>query len=57
MKHDPDFYRNYGLGDTQCKIDVRTLKHQKSEYTLTVGKHSVTVSWKHESGGVLSRCR
>lgn len=39
-----NFHRNYGLGDTQCKIDVKTLKHQKSEYTLSVGKHSVTVS-------------
>ncbi|KAJ8312850.1 hypothetical protein KUTeg_010223 [Tegillarca granosa] len=35
--------RNYGMGDTQCQIDVKTLKHQKSEYSLTVGKHTVTV--------------
>ncbi|XP_061189547.1 microprocessor complex subunit DGCR8-like [Saccostrea echinata] len=43
--------RNYGLGDTQCKIDVKTLKHQKSEYTLTVGKHSVTVVCKNKREG------
>uniref|UniRef100_K1Q4T3 Microprocessor complex subunit DGCR8 n=1 Tax=Magallana gigas TaxID=29159 RepID=K1Q4T3_MAGGI len=43
--------RNYGLGDTQCKIDVKTLKHQKSEYTLSVGKHSVTVVCKNKREG------
>ena len=32
------------MGDTHVISDVKTLKHQKSEYSLTVGKHSVTVS-------------
>jgi hypothetical protein len=35
----------YGMGDTHVKTDVKTLKHQKSEYSLSVGKHSVTVSY------------
>ena len=39
------FNRNYGMGDTHVKTDVKTLKHQKSEYSLSVGKHSVTVSY------------
>ncbi|KAJ8312857.1 hypothetical protein KUTeg_010230 [Tegillarca granosa] len=43
--------RNYGMGDTQCQIDVKTLKHQKSEYSLTVGKHTVTVVCKNKREG------
>ncbi|XP_060064577.1 microprocessor complex subunit DGCR8-like isoform X2 [Ylistrum balloti] len=43
--------RNYGMGDTNCKIDVKPLKHQKSEYSLTVGKRSVTVVCKNKREG------
>jgi hypothetical protein len=30
------------MGDTHVKIDVKTLKHQKSEYSLSVGKLFLT---------------
>ncbi|OWF55992.1 microprocessor complex subunit DGCR8-like [Mizuhopecten yessoensis] len=43
--------RNYGMGDTNCKIDVKSLKHQKSEYSLTVGKRTVTVVCKNKREG------
>ncbi|XP_069134575.1 microprocessor complex subunit DGCR8-like isoform X1 [Argopecten irradians] len=43
--------RNYGMGDTNCKIDVKPLKHQKSEYSLTVGKRTVTVVCKNKREG------
>ncbi|XP_052075595.1 microprocessor complex subunit DGCR8-like [Mytilus californianus] len=43
--------RNYGMGDTHVKTDVTPLRHQKSEYTLTVGKHSVTIVCKNKREG------
>lgn len=43
--------RNYGMGDTHVKTDVKTLKHQKSEYSLSVGKHSVTIVCKNKREG------
>lgn len=33
------------MGDTQCQMDMKTLKHQKSEFTMTVGKHKASVSY------------
>ena len=36
--------RNYGLGDTSYEMDMRTLKHQKSEFIMRVGKHEAKVS-------------
>ncbi|XP_077869708.1 microprocessor complex subunit DGCR8-like [Saccoglossus kowalevskii] len=31
--------RNHGMGDTSVKFDVKVSKNQKSEYTMTCGKH------------------
>eukprot|EP00058_Branchiostoma_floridae_P003828 XP_002589316.1 hypothetical protein BRAFLDRAFT_77769 [Branchiostoma floridae] len=33
--------RNFGMADTDIKFDVAVGKHQKSQYTMTVGKHTV----------------
>lgn len=35
--------RNYGMGDTECVLDMKPLKHQNCEFTITVGKHTATV--------------
>lgn len=43
--------RNYGMGDTQCQMDMKTLKHQKSEFTMTVGKHKASVVCKNKREG------
>ena len=32
------------MGNTQCHMEMNTLKNLKSEFTMTVGKHSATVS-------------
>ena len=37
--------RNYGMGDTDCLLDMKPLKHQNCEFTITVGKHKATVSF------------
>lgn len=31
------------MGDTNFHMEMRSLKHQKSEFTMKVGKHSATV--------------
>ncbi|GAB1599064.1 microprocessor complex subunit DGCR8-like [Argonauta hians] len=43
--------RNYGMGDTQCQMEMKTLKHQKSEFTMTVGKHKASVVCKNKREG------
>lgn len=35
--------RNYGLGDMHINYSVNTLKHQRNEFTMKVGKHEATV--------------
>lgn len=35
--------RNYGLGDMHINYSVNTLKHQRNEFTMRVGKHEATV--------------
>lgn len=35
--------RNYGLGDKHINYSVNTLKHQRNEFTMRVGKHEATV--------------
>lgn len=35
--------RNFGLGDMHIKYSVNTLKHQRNEFTMRVGKHEATV--------------
>ncbi|GAB6030100.1 hypothetical protein CHUAL_005779 [Chamberlinius hualienensis] len=43
--------RNYGMGDTQIKFETQTLKHQKNEFTMTVGKHQAKVICKNKRDG------
>lgn len=33
------------MGDTEIKHDVKLVKHQRIEFTMTVGKHTATVSF------------
>ena len=35
--------RNYGLGDTEIHMEMKMLKHQKSEFLMRVGKHEAKV--------------
>ncbi|XP_039440363.1 microprocessor complex subunit DGCR8 [Culex pipiens pallens] len=43
--------RNFGLGDVQIQYDVKTGKHRKNEFTMTVGKHTATVVCKNKRDG------
>lgn len=43
--------RNFGLGDMDIKYQGNTLKHQKNEFTMTVGKHTTTVVCKNKRDG------
>lgn len=43
--------RNYGLGEVQISYQVNTTKHKRNEFTMTVGKHSVTVACKNKRDG------
>lgn len=43
--------RNFGLGDMDIKYQGNTLKHQKNEFTMTVGKHTATVVCKNKRDG------
>ena len=43
--------RNFGLGDKNVKYELRTLKHQRNEVVMTVGKHTVQVACKNKRDG------
>lgn len=43
--------RNYGLGDMTIDYQVNTTKHKKNEFTMTVGKHKVTIGCKNKREG------
>lgn len=43
--------RNFGLGDMDITYHGNTLKHQKNEFTMTVGKHTATVICKNKRDG------
>nr|CAG4641387.1 EOG090X0LFN [Eulimnadia texana] len=43
--------RNFGLGDKNVKYELKTLKHQRNEVTMTVGKHTVSVHCKNKRDG------
>lgn len=43
--------RNYGLGEVQISYQVNTVKHKRNEFTMTVGKHTVTVACKNKRDG------
>ena len=31
------------MGNTSCQTEMKPLKHQRSEFTMSVGKHKATV--------------
>ncbi|XP_051163099.1 microprocessor complex subunit DGCR8 [Leptopilina boulardi] len=43
--------RNFGQGDMQIDYSVNTLKHQRNEFTMRVGKHEVTVVCRNKKDG------
>ncbi|KRT79665.1 hypothetical protein AMK59_8798, partial [Oryctes borbonicus] len=43
--------RNFGLGEMKISYKGHTLKHQKNEFTMTVGKHTATVICKNKRDG------
>lgn len=43
--------RNYGIGDMDIDYQVNTTKHKKNEFTMTVGKHKVSINCKNKREG------
>ncbi|XP_046471884.1 microprocessor complex subunit DGCR8 isoform X1 [Neodiprion pinetum] len=43
--------RNFGLGDMHINYSVNTLKHQRNEFTMRVGKHEATVVCRNKKDG------
>lgn len=43
--------RNFGLGDMHINYSVNTLKHQRNEFTMQVGKHRATVICRNKKDG------
>ncbi|XP_008546146.1 microprocessor complex subunit DGCR8 [Microplitis demolitor] len=43
--------RNFGLGDMHINYSVNTLKHQRNEFTMRVGKHEATVICRNKKDG------
>ncbi|XP_014204775.1 microprocessor complex subunit DGCR8 [Copidosoma floridanum] len=43
--------RNFGLGDMHINYSVNTLKHQRNEFTMRVGKHEATVTCRNKKDG------
>ena len=43
--------RNNGLGDTAIKFEAATIKHQRNQFTMTLGKHTATVVCKNKREG------
>ncbi|KAG1652101.1 Microprocessor complex subunit DGCR8 [Nymphon striatum] len=43
--------RNYGMGDTEVTFETKMLKHQKNDFTMTVGKHKASVICKNKRDG------
>jgi len=35
--------RNFGMGDTKIRMESKSNKHQRSEFTMSVGKHEAKV--------------
>ena len=49
--HCLNYCRNYGVGDTQVQMDMKSLKHQRSEFMMKVGKHEAKVMCKNKREG------
>lgn len=43
--------RNYGMGDTEIKQEMRNMKHQRNEFMMSVGKHSANVICRNKKDG------
>jgi len=35
--------RNFGMGDTKIQVEAKSIKRQKSEFTMRVSKHEAVV--------------
>ncbi|ESO05107.1 hypothetical protein HELRODRAFT_99418 [Helobdella robusta] len=44
-------HRNYGMGDTDIKMEMKPLKRQRSEFIMKVGKHEAKVICKNKREG------
>lgn len=43
--------RNYGMGDTEIKQEMKNIKHQRSEFIMSVGKHTASVICRNKRDG------
>lgn len=43
--------RNYGMGDTEIKQEMKNIKHQRNEFIMSVGKHSASVICRNKRDG------
>ncbi|CAN8016576.1 unnamed protein product [Ixodes persulcatus] len=43
--------RNYGMGDTEIKQEMKNMKHQRNEFIMSVGKHSANVICRNKRDG------
>jgi len=43
--------RNFGMGNTECNVTTQSLKNQKCEFSITVGKHTAKVVARNKRDG------
>lgn len=43
--------RNYGMGDTEIKQEMKNIKHQRNEFIMSVGKHTASVICRNKRDG------
>lgn len=43
--------RNYGMGDTEIKQEMKNIKHQRNEFIMSVGKHTASVICRTKRDG------
>lgn len=43
--------RNYGMGDTEIKQEMKNMKHQRNEFIMSVGKHTASVICRNKKDG------
>ncbi|EEC10794.1 hypothetical protein IscW_ISCW019248 [Ixodes scapularis] len=44
-------FKNYGMGDTEIKQEMKNMKHQRNEFIMSVGKHSASVICRNKRDG------
>lgn len=43
--------RNYGMGDTEIKQEMKNMKHHRNEFIMSVGKHTASVICRNKKDG------